>query len=134
LRRVYRLPVRLRSRLSKPLGRVFSQNEAGGDEFRNAAGIAPMVVTVGDRVTDTLQEVGRTPDVQIVDGVERRQKREYPKAPYSRLIKVKNPAGSVTVDAIEGVRAAFMGKKPARVQVDGEEDLMAMLAIAMAPV
>ena len=134
MRRVYRLPVQLRSRLSKPLGRVFSQNEAGGDEFRNTAAVAPMVVTVGDRVTDTLQEVGRTPDVQIVDGVERRQKREYPKAPYSRLIRVKNPAGSVTVDAIEGVRDAFMGKKPARVQVDGEEDLMAMLAIAMAPV
>jgi GTP-dependent dephospho-CoA kinase len=134
LRRVYRLPIALRSRLSKPLGRVFSQNEAGGVEFRNMAAVAPMVVTVGDRVTDTLQSVGRTPEVQVVDGFERRQKREYPKAPYARLIKVKNPAGAVTVDAIEGVRAAFMGKKPVRVQVDGEEDLMAMLAIAMAPV
>ena len=134
MRRVYRLPVSLRSKLAKPLGRVFSQNEAGGDEFRDLATTAPMVVTVGDRVTDTLQGVGRTPDVQIVDGVERRQKREYPKAPYSRLIRVKNPAGSVTVEAIEGVRRAFNGKKPARVQVDGEEDLMAMLAIAMAPI
>lgn len=134
MRRVYSLPATLRTRLGKPLGRVFSQNEAGGVEFRNIAAVAPMVVTVGDRVTDTLQSVGRTPEVQIVDGVERRQKREYPKAPYARLIKVKNPAGSVTVDAIRGVRAAFMGQKPARVQVDGEEDLMAMLAIAMAPI
>jgi GTP-dependent dephospho-CoA kinase len=134
LRRVYRLPVALRSKLAKPLGRVFSHNEATGVEFRNIASLAPMVVTVGDRVTDTLQSVGRTPDVQIVDGVERRQKRGYPEAPYARLIKVKNPAGAVTVDAIEGVRAAFMGKKPARVQVDGEEDLLAMLAIAMAPI
>jgi uncharacterized protein (UPF0218 family) len=131
---VYRLPVKLRSRLAKPLGRVFSQNEAGGEEFRNMAMIAPMVVTVGDRVTDTLESVGRIPEVQVVDGVERRKKRGFPKVPYARLIKVKNPAGALTVDAIEGVRAAFAGKKPARVQVEGEEDLMAMLAIAMAPI
>ena len=134
MRRVYRLPIELRSTLARPLGRVFTEEEVGNLEFKRLAREAPMVVTVGDRVTDTLGALGRTPDVQVVDGVERRQNRELPNVPYARLVKVNNPAGTVTADAIEGMRAAFGGKKPVRVKVDGEEDLMAMLAIAMAPV
>ncbi len=134
MRRVYRLPEGLRSRLAQPLGQVFSAEEAAGPEFAKMAREAPMVVTVGDRVTDTLGEAGRTPDVQVVDGVERRSRRELPNVPYARLVKVRNPAGTLTNSAITGVRRAFLGRKPVRVQVDGEEDLMAMLAIAMAPV
>jgi uncharacterized protein (UPF0218 family) len=131
---VYRLPNELRQRLAQPLGRVFSGDEAKGVDFQKLVRQSPMVVTVGDRVTDTLGEMGRTPDVQIVDGIERRTKRELPKVPYARLVKVKNPAGMLTGAAITGVKGAFLGKKPVRVQVEGEEDLMAMLAIAMAPV
>jgi len=134
LRRVYRLPLELRSTLARPLGRVFTEEEVGNLEFKRLAREAPMVGTVGDRVTDTLGALSRTPEVQVVDGVERRQNRELPDVPYARLVKVNNPAGTVTADAIEGMRAAFGGKKPVRVKVDGEEDLMAMLAIAMAPV
>ncbi len=134
MRRVYRLPEDLRLRLAQPLGRVFSAEEAAGPEFGKLVRQAPMVVTVGDRVTDTLGAMGRTPDVQIVDGVERRSRRDLPNVPFARLVKVRNPAGMLTDGAINGVRSAFLGRKPVRVQVDGEEDLMAMLAIAMAPV
>lgn len=134
MRRVFKLPEDLRPKLAKPLGRVFDGEEVGGEEFQSLVSSAPMVVTVGDRVTDTLQGSGRIPDVQVVDGVERRSRRDLPRVPYARLVKVKNPAGTITQGAIEGMRKAFGGKKPARVQVEGEEDLMAMLAIVMAPV
>jgi uncharacterized protein (UPF0218 family) len=134
LRRTYRLTEELRSRLSEPLGLVFSAAQAGGPEFEKMVRDAPMAITVGDRVTDTLGAMGRTPDVQVVDGLERRVAREVPKVPYSRLVKVRNPAGTLTAEAIAGMKKAFVGSKPARVQVEGEEDLMAMLAIAMAPV
>lgn len=132
--RAYRLPVELRPKLAEPLGRVYSAEETQGKEFRVLARGAPMVVTVGDRVTETLELLGRTPDVQVVDGVERRQARELPNVPFARLLKVGNPAGSLTAAAIEGMKKAFVGKKPVRVQVEGEEDLMAILAIAMAPI
>lgn len=134
MRRVFRLPLELRPKLAKPLGRVYSGEESKGSEFAEVARAASMVVTVGDRVTDTLYEVGRIPDVQVVDGVERRSKREPPKVPYARLVKVKNPAGALTIGAIDGMRKAFNGKKPVRVMVDGEEDLMAMLAVALGPI
>ncbi len=132
--RVFRLPEELRPKLAKPMGRVYGAEEVDGQEFRSLVRNSSMVVTVGDRVTDTLEEVGRTPDVQVVDGVERRSRREPPKVPYARLVKVKNPAGVLTLGAIEGMKKAFVGKMPVRVKVDGEEDLMAMPAIIMAPV
>jgi uncharacterized protein (UPF0218 family) len=131
---VYRLPEELRSTLAQPLGTVFKGEDVDGPEFRKLVREAPMVVTVGDRVTDTLGGLGRTPDVQVVDGVERRSRRDLPNVPFARLVKVRNPAGTLTAVAISGVKDALLGKKPVRVQVEGEEDLMAMLAIAMAPV
>ena len=134
MRRTYRLPQELRTKLAAPLGTVFPSEEARGQEFERLVRSAPMTITVGDRVTDTLGSMGRTPDVQVVDGVERRVKRAAPTVPYARLLRVKNPAGTLTVEAIAGMKKAFLGKKPVRVQVEGEEDLMAMLAIAMAPV
>ena len=115
------------------MGKVYDAGQAKGPAFARLAKRSPMVITVGDRVADTLEAAGRTPDVHVVDGIERRSRRELPDVPYVRLVKVKNPAGTLTSAAIEGMRKALKGKTPARVLVDGEEDLMAMLAIAMAP-
>jgi GTP-dependent dephospho-CoA kinase len=92
-----------------------------------------MVISVGDRVTESLQAMGRTPDVQVVDEVERRVKRLAPEAPFVRLFKASNPAGTITMEAIRAVRLAFDAEKPARVLIDGEEDLLAMPAIEAAP-
>ena len=132
--RSYRLPDVLRPTLAQPLGQVFSAEEARGPEFEGLVKSSPMAITVGDRVTETLGQMGRVPDVQVVDGVERRVARGVPEVPYARLLKVKNPPGNLTAEAIAGMKKAFVGKKPVRVMVEGEEDLMAMLAIAMAPV
>ncbi|MDG7008083.1 MAG: DUF359 domain-containing protein [Nitrososphaerota archaeon] len=133
MRRVYRLPEGLRPKLAEPMGRVFDGEQAKGTGFARLAKSSQMVVTVGDRVADTLESIGRTPDIHVIDGIERRSRRELPDVPFVRLVKVKNPAATLTLQAIEGMRKAFAGKKPVRVLVDGEEDLMAMLAIAMAP-
>lgn len=134
MRVVFRLPEELRPVLAEPMGRVFSGEEAAGSGFRALVDGAPMVVTVGDRVTETLGKMGRPPEVQVVDGVERRSRRKLPKVEYSRLIKVANPPGTLTLQAIDGMREAFGGEKPVRVEVDGEEDLLAMVAITMAPI
>ena len=86
MRRVFRLPEELRPKLAKPLGRLFTRAEVNGAEFGELVRGAPMVITVGDRVTDTLERAGRTPDVLVVDGVERRGRRDLPKVPYARLV------------------------------------------------
>ncbi|MGA2663701.1 MAG: DUF359 domain-containing protein [Nitrososphaerales archaeon] len=94
---------------------------------------SPLVVSVGDRVTETLHALGRTPDVQVVDRVERRVRRSAPDVPFATQIRARNPAGSITEGAVVAVGRAIGGRKPARVLVDGEEDLLAIPAIESAP-
>ena len=92
------------------------------------------MVTVGDRVTETIQETtGRSADVFIVDGVERRTPREVPNIAHGPTIKAKNPAGRITKAARTAVKTAFAGEKPAMVLVDGEEDLLTIPALIDAP-
>ena len=132
--RIYKLPETLRPKLAKPMGRLFRTTEVGGKEFSDALIAAPMVVTVGDRVTETVGALGRVPDVQVIDSKENRKERLPPAVVYSRKISVKNPPGTITEEAIGGIREAFRGRKPVRVSVEGEEDLLAIPVIALAPV
>jgi hypothetical protein len=80
-----------------------------------------------------MQEFGRTPDVQVVDELERRVRRLAPDVPFTRLLRASNPAGSITSEAIRAIQSAMSGEKPVRVLIDGEEDLLAIPAIAAAP-
>jgi len=134
LPRVYRLPEGLRTRLAKPMGRLFSAEEVNGQAFASVVTEAPMVITVGDKVTETLGAQGRIPDVQVTDSRENRKERTPPAVAYAKKIAVENPPGTITEDAIDGIREAFRGRKPVRVAVKGEEDLLAIPVIALAPV
>jgi len=80
-----------------------------------------------------LQSYGRTPDMQVIDEVERRTKRPAPEVPFVRIYKASNPAGVITLDAVRAIDRALAGEKPARVLIDGEEDLLAIPAIEAAP-
>jgi uncharacterized protein (UPF0218 family) len=102
-------------------------------EFLSALRSSPLVVSVGDRVTETLHELGRTPDVQVVDGFERRVRREAPRVPFATLLRAKNPAGTITLGAVRAIGRSMRGTKPARIQIDGEEDLLALQVIRAAP-
>ena len=123
----------LRRKLKKPVGTLYRANQLKRPPFLLGLRTSPFVISVGDRVTETLQALGRTPDVQVVDEVERRMKRPPPEVPYVRLVRASNPAGSITAEAIEAVRNALEGEKPARVLIEGEEDLLAIPAIEAAP-
>ncbi len=130
----YPLPAYLRERLSEPLGKLFRDEETGSRAFRAELGRAKFVVTVGDRITERIAELGRVPDVQVVDGRERRMERRTPDVKYRSLVRVRNPAGRITDEALEGISKAFKRKqRPVRVLVEGEEDLLAIPAIAAAP-
>lgn len=130
----YRLPEEMRPKLAKPLGRLFDAGEVKSSAFSKLVGELPMVISVGDRVTETLGRMGRVPEVQIVDSRENRKARAPPDVPHARTIRVRNPAGEITREAMDGVRDAFGGRKPARVLVEGEEDLLAIPAVVFAPV
>ena len=124
----------LRRKLKNPLGRFFPAMDVRGEDFLSLVTGAKLVVTVGDRVTETLQETtGRSPDVFVVDGMERRSAREIPRVAHGSTLKAKNPAGGITKAALSAVKRAFAGEKPVMVLIDGEEDLLTIPAVIEAP-
>jgi hypothetical protein len=124
----------LRRKLKKPLGRLFPAVDVRGEEFLALVAGASFVVTVGDRVTETIQETtGRSPDVFVVDGMERRSAREIPHIAHGSTLKAKNPAGHITKAALGAMKRAFAGEKPVMVLIDGEEDLLTIPAVIEAP-
>jgi uncharacterized protein (UPF0218 family) len=130
----YVLSPYLRRKLKKPLGRLFRSVDVRGEEFLALVTRSSLVVTVGDRVTETLQETtGRPPDVFVVDGMERRSAREIPRVAHGSTLKAKNPAGRITKSARSAIKRAFAGEKPVMVLIDGEEDLLTIPAVIEAP-
>ncbi len=130
----YVLTPKLRRKLKRPLGRLFPAVDVRGEEFLALVTQSSFVVTVGDRVTETLQETtGRSPDVFVVDGMERRTARDVPRIAHAATLKAKNPAGRITRAAMAAMKKAFAGQKPVMVLVDGEEDLLTIPAVIDAP-
>jgi len=123
----------MRPIFARPVGRLFVASDIGKPLFAKAVVSSKMVVSVGDRVTETLGGMGRPPDVQIVDGKENRKKRTPPVAKHVRTVRIANPPGTITKEAMAAVQEAYKGRMPVRVMVDGEEDLLAIPAIIFAP-
>jgi pantetheine-phosphate adenylyltransferase len=91
---------------------------------------------VGDLSAIRLFSLGLYPQLSIIDGkILRKSIRED----LLRVIKYKlalstiNPAGSITYEAWQTVKEAFCYSVPLKINVQGEEDLLALPAIYFAP-
>ena len=80
------------------------------------------VYTVGDVVTQRLLKKNVVPDIAIIDGYSMREPCNRSPAVYPHCIRVKNPAGMITDELLEGLDSAIENT-PALLYVDGEEDL-----------
>jgi len=108
----------------------------GPDILPTIGGASP-VVTVGDFCTLDLVARGRTPDVCVVDFKTKREEdpelREALQRVGSRALRVVNPAATITAEAWSVLSEAFKSKERVRVEVRGEEDLLALVCLALAP-
>jgi uncharacterized protein (UPF0218 family) len=97
---------------------------------------------VGDATTSKLLSYGIIPDLFIVDGKERRKKRDT--SEFSSLVLEKNrrrvshmrcsnKPGTISGRAIKAVKDALNGPFPIRIFVCGEEDLLALPLFVLAP-
>ena len=127
-----RLPNSLREYLRWPLGKLVH-----GEAILPAIGGTSPVVTVGDFCTLDLVARGRSPDLCLVDFKTKRQEdpelRDALQRIGSVVMRVTNPAGTITPDAWRVISEAFKSKERVRVEVRGEEDLLALVCIALAP-
>lgn len=90
------------------------------------------VVCVGDVSLDELLEAGVVPDVAIVDGKVMRKFRGVRRLEGFEVVKVHNDPGTISGEAWEALEKA-LEKEKVQIIVEGEEDLLALPAIYLAP-
>ncbi len=90
-------------------------------------------VTVGDQVSEDLTSHGLLPHVLIVDN--KIMRKEIPPiiATCDIVVNVKNPPGTITDEAWLTIERAMADSQRAKIVVDGEEDLLTLVAILTAP-
>ena len=127
-----RLPESLRENLKWPLGPLVH-----GPDVLPSLGHASPVVTVGDFCTLDLIARGRTPDLCLVDFKTKRQEdpelRDAFARIHARVVRRRNPAAPNAAEAWSLLSEAFKSEERVRVEVQGEEDLLALVCIALAP-
>ncbi|MFN4133203.1 MAG: GTP-dependent dephospho-CoA kinase family protein [Candidatus Hadarchaeales archaeon] len=127
---VLELPEELRPLLRRPLGRlVKSPLEAAKTLMKRR------VVAVGDATAAALLRAGVRPAILVVDrrtlrGPVSREESKLLEEFRGEEIKVENPAGTITPSTWNAFRGI---KDPAKILVEGEEDLMAIPAILLSP-
>ncbi|OGS42329.1 MAG: hypothetical protein A3K67_07995, partial [Euryarchaeota archaeon RBG_16_62_10] len=121
------LPEDLREELGRPIGDLVS-----AWALRKHLKDSPRVISVGDVVTITLLQMGLEPDVAVFDYKTQRSEdyraKERIAKMRGRLVRVENPAGKITRALWRTVRQAANASDRVKVEVQGEEDLAALVA------
>lgn len=114
------------------MGELIPDRQAGREEMTGRLAGATCIVTVGDRTTEKVVGYGLEPDLQIVDGLERRMARAIPESD-AETISCSNPAAHITEEAVSAIVRAYASDHPIRILVSGEEDLLFVPALVHAP-
>ena len=110
------------------------ETDSGQEEIIKDAYANSLVVTVGDATTDKLLKMGLVPFLQIVDGQEKRIKRNIPESEsIITNLDCQNPPGEISQESISIIKNSFELKPPIRLTVDGEEDLLVLPVCLYAP-
>jgi uncharacterized protein (UPF0218 family) len=121
-------------KLKNPFGDLIHDHEANKDRILAAVHGAKKIITVGDATTERVVSFGIVPDVSIVDGRERRTVRDHQIRYPAKQFKCVNPHGTITADSLDVVQQALRESSPVIVNVDGEEDMLALPAFYYSPI
>ena len=128
-----KLPDSLRDQLKIPLGILLPESQVDKTNIKKHLSENSYVITVGDRTTEKMIGFGLIPSLQIIDGKEKRAKREPPKLANAIELTVDNPAAEITSQSIDIIKKAFTMQPPIRLCVNGEEDLLVIPVCVYAP-
>ncbi len=131
----YSVTPELRLRLKEPFGTLIrgSFAETMGKLDSIVKRERPqLIISVGDTVSRNLHEHQLKPHLSITDN-KRMRKRIKPRVFTAKLFHVKNPQGKITKEAITAVRDALESEDRVQIVVDGEEDLLSLIAVLYAP-
>lgn len=131
-RRGWALPDHMREQLRMPFGKLTEEKEMLEviTDCRN-------LVTVGDVVSTTLLQKGVCPDILIFDYKTKRGEtnllKEMVDGIEGKSVVVSNPAGCITPQLVVEAKKAMSRKGRTKMRVKGEEDLAALVCVALAP-
>jgi len=128
------LPDDLRDQLKNPLGNLISDNDPNKENIIKKISAESVIITVGDRTTENMLQLGLKPQIQIIDGLEKRSECAVPADDtINTKLSCKNPPGEITEESIQIIQKAFSCESPVRITVDGEEDLLVLPVCIHAP-
>ena len=116
-----------------PLGVLLPESQVDKSNIKKFLSENSYVISVGDRTTEKMIDFDLIPSLQIIDGQEKREKREPPKLECATELTVDNPAAEITFESISMIKKAFTLKSPVRLFVNGEEDLLVLPVCVHAP-
>ena len=129
-----KLPDSLRNELKIPLGNLIPDNQVSKKVIEEHILDSKYVVTVGDRTTERMIEFGLIPSLQIIDNLEKREKRTPPDLGDKTIeLSLDNPPAEITPKSIDLIKKAFTMKPPIRITVRGEEDLLVIPVCIFCP-
>ena len=88
---IYSLPDDLRVILKQPIGDLIENQNINNDVLKKIFDNKSLKVAVGDATTEHLLSLNIIPDIEVVDGLEMRKKRDLPISNFKTQINVINP-------------------------------------------
>ena len=133
---VYRVTPALRAKFKEPFGMLIRGSFA--ETISKIENIVkrekpPKIISVGDTVSRNFHEHQINPQLSITDNKRRRKKIKPRVFAGKKIVPVKNPQGTITEEAIKAIREALESDEHVHVIVDGEEDLLTLVAVLYAP-
>lgn len=133
----YSLTPELRTRLKEPIGTLirgsFSETTERFKDLIEKEN-PPVIVSVGDTVTRNLAKSQIPLKLAIVDNICMRRTVEEPtKFVADELVHVRNPQATITTEAVTAIQEALKAKTTVKIVVEGEEDLLVLIAVMYAP-
>ena len=122
-----------RALLKRPFGTLVFEKDITKQKILSMLEGAKKIITVGDATTERLISFNITPDIAVIDGVERRSLRNRSIKYHAKQMLCKNPAGTISKEAVHVLQSALEAPSPVRVKVEGEEDMLALPLFTMAP-
>ena len=129
-----KLPNSLRDQFKIPLGLLLPENSTTKENIQKYIPANSYLITVGDRTTEKMIEFDLIPSLQIIDNLEKREKRTSPMITDDTTeLFIVNPATEITPQSIDLIKKSFTLKSPVRINVEGEEDLLVLPVCIYAP-
>ena len=103
------LPDVLRDQLKNPLGNLISDNDPNKENIIKKISAESVLITVGDRTTENMLQFGLRPQIQIIDGLEKRNQCVVPTDDtVNTNLSCRNPPGEITEESIQVIQKAFL--------------------------